>query len=118
MKFILIVIGTVSVGLGAVGVVLPGLPTTPFLLLAAACYGRSSTRFHHWLLNNPLFGRYISDYTLRKGLPLRTKIIALISLWATIGTTALFAVNSVHAQVALGIVALGVTTHLLWLKTL
>ena len=67
-------VGLVCVGLGAIGIVLPILPTTPFLLAAAACFCKSSTRMYDWLLSNKWFGEYIRNYKEGRGLPLRTKI--------------------------------------------
>ena len=72
--------GTICVVLGAIGTVLPILPTTPFLLAAAACYCKSSERMYRWLLNNKWFGEYIRNYKTGKGLPIKTKIIALTML--------------------------------------
>ncbi len=71
------VAGTISLGLGGLGVFLPILPTTPFLLLSAACYSMSSERMHHWMLSNRLFGSYIKNYQEGRGLPLRTKILTI-----------------------------------------
>ena len=71
IRAVLIVAGTLCVGLGALGIFLPLLPTTPFLLLAAACYARSSQRFYDWLLNNKYLGQYITGYVQRRGYPLR-----------------------------------------------
>jgi uncharacterized membrane protein YbaN (DUF454 family) len=85
-----LVAGTICVVLGAVGLVLPLLPTTPFLLAAAACYFKSSPRMHKWLLNNKWFGEYIRNYTEGKGLTRRTKITALSGLWLTIGFSTFF----------------------------
>jgi uncharacterized membrane protein YbaN (DUF454 family) len=76
--------------LGTIGLVLPLLPTTPFLLAAAACYFKSSPRMHRWLLNNKWFGEYIRNYTEGKGLTKRTKITALSVLWATITFSTFF----------------------------
>jgi uncharacterized membrane protein YbaN (DUF454 family) len=85
-----LVAGTICVVLGAIGLVLPLLPTTPFLLAAAACYFKSSPRMHKWLLNNKWFGEYMRNYTEGKGLTRRTKITALSVLWLTIGFSTFF----------------------------
>ncbi len=77
-------IGILSVGMGVLGVILPLLPHTPFFLLAAYLFSKSSPKLHHWLLHNKWFGRYIRDYKEGRGIPLRTKIVtiafALVSL--------------------------------------
>ena len=67
----------------------PVLPTTPFLLLAAICYARSSERFYHWLLNNRWFGEYLKNYREGRGIPLREKTLTVLALWLTIGFTTL-----------------------------
>jgi len=80
VRVVLIVAGTFSIALGILGIFVPVLPTTPFLLLAAACYARSSQRFYDWLLNNKYFGNYIRNYRERKAIPLKGKVLALALL--------------------------------------
>ena len=119
VRAVLIASGTLSVGLGVLGIVLPVLPTTPFLLLAAACYLRSSRRLHRWLLSNRLFGEYIRRYLSGEGLPLATKVVTLSLLWLSLGASALFAVPG-HlwwVRLILLAVGVGVTIHLLSIKT-
>ena len=81
---LLVVAGSISVALGIAGIFLPLLPTTPFLLLAAACYVRSSPRLYRWLMNHRWTGEYIRNYREKRGLPLRTKILLVLLLWATV----------------------------------
>jgi uncharacterized membrane protein YbaN (DUF454 family) len=115
----LFISGTFLLALGAIGVFLPILPTTPFLLLSAACYLRSSERMHKWLLNNRWFGKYIKNYQEGKGIPLITKILAMTVLWAAIFYSAFIALDEILvAQIALLIIALGVSVHLVRLPTL
>ncbi|MBT3362640.1 MAG: YbaN family protein [Chloroflexi bacterium] len=118
MKIILIVLGTIFMAIGIVGIILPLLPTTPFLLLAAACYGRSSERFYNWLLGNRLFGKYIKNYMEQKGIPLKTKMLALVVLWASIICSIVFFVQILWVQIVLVVIAAGVTVHLVRIKTL
>ena len=119
VRALLIIAGTISLTLGAIGIVLPILPTTPFLLLAAACYLRSSERMHKWLLSNRWFGEYIRNYQEGKGIPLKTKIAAVAVLWIAIIYSAFFALDEILiAQVALLLIALGVSVHLIRLPTL
>jgi uncharacterized protein len=119
IRTLLFVAGTFSLTLGAIGVFLPILPTTPFLLLSAACYMRSSERMHKWLLGNRWFGEYIRNYQEGKGIPMKTKIVAMAILWAAIIYSAFFALDEILvAQVALLIIALGVSVHLIRLPTL
>jgi uncharacterized membrane protein YbaN (DUF454 family) len=112
-KWSLIACGTLCVGLGLAGIFLPLLPTTPFLLLAAICYAGSSPRFYDWLMNNRWFGRYIKNYREGKGLTLMTKIVSLASLWITIGYSAAFVMPWLSGKLALIVIALGVTAHIL-----
>ncbi len=119
VRALLLVAGTASLVLGTIGLVLPILPTTPFLLLAAACYMRSSERLHKWLLGNKWFGKYIRNYQEGKGIPLKTKIAAVTVLWAAILYSSFIVLNEVLiAQIALLAIALGVSVHLIRLPTL
>ncbi|OPY28710.1 MAG: hypothetical protein A4E28_01375 [Methanocella sp. PtaU1.Bin125] len=112
-KWLLIAAGTLCVCLGITGIFLPLLPTTPFLLLAAACYAASSDRFYRWLINNRWFGRYIRNYREGRGLTLTAKILSVTMLWAAIGYSAGFVVQSVYARFALIAIAVAVTSHIL-----
>lgn len=116
-KALLIFLGTVCVGLGVMGMFLPLMPTTVFFLMAAYCYSHSSERFHDWLMTNKLFGKYISDYRSGKGISLRQKISTIAILWASIGISIWFVGGSFWLTLLLAAVAVGVTVHLLWLKT-
>lgn len=104
--------------MGALGIFLPLLPTTPFLLLAAACYIRSSDKFYHWLITNRWFGRYIKNYREGKGVTITTKVTAISLLWLTIGYSAFFVVDNWIVRALLLLIAAAVTTHLVLLKTL
>jgi len=115
---LLIIAGTLLVGLGIIGILMPVLPTTPFLLLAAACYARSSQRFYHWLLNNKWFGNYIKNYIQRKGVPLKVKILAITWLWITIGCSVTFAVQAFLVRLILILIAVGVSIHIFSVRTL
>jgi hypothetical protein len=111
-RIFLITGGTISVALGVLGVFLPLLPTTPFLLLAAACYARSSEKLYDWLLGNRWFGRYIRNYREGNGIPLRRAAVAIALLWLTIGYTAIVAVSLWWVRLILVAIAGGVTVHL------
>ena len=117
-RILLIVGGTLCVALGVVGIFLPVLPTTPFLLLAAICYSRSSTRFYHWLVTNRWCGAYIRNYREGRGIPLKQKLLTLGLLWLTIGFSAWFFVSLWWVRLTLVVIASGVTLHLLRIKTL
>ena len=117
-RAVLIVAGTFFLGLGIVGIFLPILPTTPFLLLTAACYARSSARFYNWLLNNRWFGNYIKNYLEGKGIPLRVKVLSISFLWIAIGYSVVFVVHIFPVRMVLVLIAIGVTIHILSLRTL
>jgi len=108
--------GTLSTGLGIIGVFVPILPTTPFLLLAAACYMRSSDRFYRWLINNRIFGAYVRSYIEGRGMPVRVKIFTISLLWLTIGLTVAFGVHNTVVRILLLCVAAGVTVHIALIK--
>ncbi|MFC1563562.1 YbaN family protein [candidate division KSB1 bacterium] len=110
--------GTFSLGLGLLGIVTPLLPTTPFLLLSAACYYRGSDRMHNWLINHRVFGKYIRDYIDKRAIPGRIKTNAISLLWITIGVTAVFFVDSLIARIILLVIAILVTIHLMMLRTM
>jgi uncharacterized membrane protein YbaN (DUF454 family) len=117
MKLFLIILGMISVGLGAIGIVLPVLPTTPFLLLAAWLFLRSSDRFYNWLMNHKVFGKYVKDYIEKKGVRKGIKIWALALLWPSIIFSS-FYIPLWIGRVTLYIIATLVTIHILKLKTL
>ena len=116
-RILLTVIGTLFVALGVLGMFLPVLPTTPFLLLAAICYARSSKRFYSWLITNRWCGEYIRNYREGRGITLRHKVLAISLLWLTIGYTAWFVVSLWWVILILFGIAAGVTLHLVKIKT-
>ena len=85
IRYVLLAIGWLSVALGVIGIFLPVLPTTPFLLLAAACFMRSSKRFYLWLVNHRQLGPWIIDYLEGQGIPLKGKVYAISLMWLSIG---------------------------------
>ena len=118
IEYLLLIIGFLCVGLGILGIFLPVLPTTPFLLLAAAAFAKSSDRAYHWLLTNRWFGSYITNYREGKGIPLRVKITSITFLWITILASAIFFVDNLYIKILLILVAIGVTTHIVSVKTM
>jgi uncharacterized membrane protein YbaN (DUF454 family) len=116
-KAFLIFVGTLSVGLGVLGMFLPLLPTTVFLLLGAYCYSHSSERFHDWLLNNRLCGEYIRNYTSGRGITVRQKVSTLATLWASIGFSTWYVSGALWFNLMMLAIAGGVSLHILRLNT-
>lgn len=118
IKLLLAALGLLCVLLGVLGIFLPLLPTTPFLLLAAFLFSKSSERLHHWLITNRWFGEYIRNYREGRGMYLRHKVMAIFLLWLAIGYSAFFVVQLSWLRVALLLLATFVTVYLWRLKTL
>lgn len=117
-RYFLLIIGIISLALGIIGILLPLLPTTPFLLLAAGCFINSSPRLYSWLINNKVFGKYIINYREKRGIPLRVKVTSLSILWISISYSFFFIVESIYVRLILIAALAGVTVHLLRMKTL
>ncbi len=111
-------IATLSLGIGILGIVLPLLPTTPFLLLSAACYAKSSTRHYHWFISIPWIGKNIENYYEGKGITAKGKIISIGFLWASIVATMIIMQFNSILKFLLFIVLVSVTLHILSLKTI
>ncbi|MDR1653314.1 MAG: YbaN family protein [Prevotellaceae bacterium] len=118
MRYILVFFGAVSLGLGILGIFLPLLPTTPFLLLSAFLFARGSEKLYNWLLNHKILGKYINGFLHEKTIPLRIKIYSISMLWLTIICSIYFlsAQNHIY-KFCLLLVAIGVTIHILSYKT-
>jgi uncharacterized membrane protein YbaN (DUF454 family) len=111
------VVGAFSVALGVIGIVVPLLPTTCFLLLAGWCFARSSPRAERWLHENRLFGKYLRDYREKGIISPRVRMTSVAVLWLFIGVSALLLINRLWAVAILLLVAAAVTTHLFSLPT-
>ena len=92
-KILWILLGSFFVMIGAIGAVIPGLPTTLFLILAAACYIRSSQKLYDWLITNKTFGPYLKDYREGKGMPKNAKILAVSMIVIFVGYAVVFALE-------------------------
>ena len=117
-RFVLSILGLLSLGLGILGAFLPVLPTTPFLLLAAALFLRGNRELYDWLMNHPHFGPYISNFLKHKSITLRVKVISLTTLWLTLLYCAIFVAEHWALRVLFIAIAIGVTIHILSYKTL
>lgn len=102
-KILWIILGSAFVAIGAVGAILPGLPTTVFLILAAACYIRSSQKLYDWLITNKTFGPYLKDYREGKGMPRNAKILAVSMIILFAGYAAVFAIEDLLIRIIVGI---------------
>ena len=116
LKPLLLTLGMCATGLGIVGMFVPVLPTVPFLLLAAACFARSSERLHDWLVTHPHLGPLVRDYLDGRGIPEQTRRKAIFLLWASI-LLSIFLVAQLAVRLLLLTVAVGVTWYLLRLPT-
>lgn len=113
LRYLWFVLGFFFTGLGFLGYVLPGLPGTVFILIAVYFFARSSPKFYNWLLNNPVFGELIRDWRAGLGLPLRAKVMAVLLIAVTIGSTVLFFTSSLLLKFVLLLCGFGVSTYLI-----
>ncbi len=116
-KYLLIIAGTVSLIVGTIGLALPVLPTTPFLILAAFCYLRSSERLYKWLIGHKVFGPGICNYLTYRAVAKNTKIATMILLWASL-LLSILVVDNLHTRLLLLVIGLAVSIHIATLKTL
>lgn len=114
---ILLALGFSFLLIAILGIFLPLLPTTPFLLLSAICFSKSSKKAHHWLLTNRWFGEYIRNYREKRGISLRHKIVSISFLWLTIAYAVFFVIDKLWLQLLLFVIASGVTVHILSMVT-
>lgn len=114
---ILLGIAWISLILGGIGIFLPLLPTTPFILLSAFCFQKSSERFHQWILNSPIFGKYIRDYQEQKGITLKNKIVAVTFMALGMSFSA-YKVPNTYMRISLLVIFKAVSYHIFKIKTL
>lgn len=118
MKLSLTTIGSFSLALGIMGIVLPLVPTTPLLLLAAACFVRSSDKLYHWLISNKWFGKYIEDFRSGRGIPLKAKALGVAAIWISISYSVFFVIGLLILKVIILLIASFFTWYILSFKTL
>lgn len=116
-RWVLITVGTALVGLGVLGVILPVLPGTPFLLLAAACYARASDRFYNALLNNRVVGPTIVNWRHSRSMPLQAKVSAIGLVVVAFGITVGWVLEHPWARAGMITVALGIIVFILRVPT-
>lgn len=117
MKTIYIILGSISLALGILGIFLPLLPTTPFLLLTAALYFKGSGRLYNWLLTHPYFGNYIRQFREERAIPLRAKVVSVSMVWLTILYCVISLSDNIWLSLLLLTIATGVTWHILSFRT-
>lgn len=113
LRWLLMLAGFLALGLAALGVVLPVLPTTPFVLVAAACFARSSPRFYNWLLSNRVFGPLILDWSEHRGIPLRAKVISVVMIALVGGASVIWVIDPLWAKLLVVAVLASVSTWLI-----
>ena len=106
LKFIWITLGSISLVLGIIGIIVPGLPTTPFILLSAGLYIRSSDKLYQKLISNQLIGSYIKNYQTNKGITLKAKLTAIATMWFMITVSTLFFISTFYVKVIVIVIGL------------
>ena len=117
-KPFLIVLGWFFISLGVIGIFLPLLPTTIFFILAAWCFSKSSDKFYNWLINHPRFGKLVRDYHERRGMPAKSKAIAITMMITTISLSAIFFTQNIFVRIILFFIALGVSIYIISLNSI
>lgn len=115
-KTILIVLGSLCLVLGAIGVFIPVLPTTPFCIVAGVCFSASSEKLYNWLLNSKLFGVFLKNYRDKTGIPMKYKLFSIAFLWTSLGISIFLVDNGIVDWILVGVGVL-VSAHLLLIKT-
>ena len=118
MKYLLIILGSICLALGVIGIFLPLLPTTPFLLLSAALYVRSSEKLYQWLIHQKYLGNYIRNFREHKAIPLRAKIFSISMVWITLTYCIIMIIEALWLKAILLLLAISITWHILSYKTL
>ena len=106
--------GWIAVALGSIGIIVPGLPTTVFFIVAAACFGKSSPRFERWVLGLPRIGPMVRDHRDGLGMPRRAKVWALVSMWTFIALSSVLLRDRLPIVAVVGAVGLAGTAYIGW----
>ena len=117
-KGIYLIVGTISLAAGIVGIFLPVLPTTPFILLSAWCFFRSSSKIYNWVISNERFGPTVENYQEGRGITKPTKVKAIVMMWLTITASIYLTIRNMYLIALLYLIAIGVTIYLYRLPTL
>jgi hypothetical protein len=116
-RYLYFISGVLLVAIGVIGIFLPILPTTIFLILASTCFIKSSPKANEWLRNHKILGMYIKNYQDGSGLTVKSKIFNITFLWIMISASAIFFTELWYIRLLLIAIAIGVTIHLLMVKT-
>lgn len=111
LRALLLVLGFVFVGIAFIGVVVPVLPTTGPVLLAAFLFSKSSERFDRWLETNRLFGSIVRDWRAGLGFTIRAKVVAVIAILASFTITTLFFINGFYLRAAFWVLAIAIAAY-------
>ena len=117
LKYILAILGLISLFLGILGIFLPLIPTTPFLLLSATLFMKSSKRLYNWLMNHKYLGGYLKNYLEHKAISTKTKISTISFLWIAITTSIILVAEKLIIKILLLAIAIAVTIHILSFKS-
>jgi uncharacterized membrane protein YbaN (DUF454 family) len=116
-RYLYLIMGFLLVGIGILGIFLPVLPTTIFLILASACFMKSSPKANEWLKKNRWLGPYLKNYTEKSGLTVKSKLVLISILWISITFSAFILTDIPAIRILLLLIAIGVTIHLVMVKT-
>jgi len=116
-RYLYLISGILLVAIGVIGIFLPLLPTTIFLILASACFIKGSPKANEWLRNHKILGVYIKNYQDKTGLSIKAKVFNITLLWIMILSSAFFFTEELLIRLLLLAIAIGVTIHLLMIKT-
>ena len=116
-RFLYLIFGFILVGIGVLGIFLPLLPTAIFLIMASACFMKSSPKAAAWLKNNKWIGGYVRNYIDKTGLTITSKITHIVILWISIGLSAYFVAENNVIRILLLVIAIAVSIHLIMIKT-
>ncbi|WP_096190106.1 YbaN family protein [Evansella halocellulosilytica] len=110
-KYLYLIAGFITFAIGIIGIFLPLIPTTPLLLLSAACFYRSSDRLYNWLIRNKWFGKYIEEYRRNRTIPPKAKVVAIVAIWSSIGISILL-INPILLKIFLLTIAAAVSLYI------
>jgi len=115
-KYFFILLGTICLILAYIGIIMPGIPGSPFILLTGYFYFRSSDRMYNWILKQKVFARLIGEYDKNPKIPVKLKIFILLPFWSSIVVAEFIFVRTLIEGIVLGLIAVAVSAFVFWLK--